>query len=1076
MNQDIEILRILAKYDKEIEKLYNKLLYQLSKVSLNITKIREGAFFSFDDYPEIKEKVNGVLNSYSKEQQDIILSGINTAMIKSFKANEAKFGEFSRYTNQAIIEMRNTAKNAFIESRMKPEQGLSLSQKVWNYTQQGKAEFEAGMSEILEEGLLSGTSAEELGRKLRSKLKHPDMVYKRYHLKKMTAKGKKDVVEWRRKVVDSEGKVHYVKEDLEKVGRGVYRSSRKNALRLTATEINMAYRYADYVRWNSEPFVVGFRIQLSENHTLNGKPFYDMCDDLVGVYPKTFKWAGWHPRCYSDDSEVLTNQGWKLFKDVQQSDLILSLNPDTKNVEWVTIRQQMNWHHKGDMIHYSNRSLDCLVTPEHEMVYLAKSTGKISRKDASEFKMSNGAFYRSCEYDANDRPAITIGNTSISFDSFCEFMGYWLSDGSTIWTVQIVIAQQDGDPNKQNIVECIEKMGFRVHTNNAKVEFYSKDLCQYLKQFGKCNTKFIPQEIKSASRRQIQIFLNAFISCDGYVKKPRPFVGSHGNVCVSKNPERIYFTTSKQLEADLGELILKIGKRPSFGINNKAGKVCHFKNGDYKTNYDCYSITECQATTATVFDKSVEEYDGMVYDLELSKNHIMYIRRNGKCFWGSNCRCIATSILVSKEEMEKISDLPDDEYRNYRSPNLVKKMPKAYDEYVKKEKDRILASMDRGTTPYWVRDNYKQGDIRKKFVWERVGKTKFKTQAQKDAIQKAWDERRRKNAILAAAEKRHAKRDAVAIQEAWDRRKARHKQINRTSMKVYSLVKSSYNMIDLTNLKWLSNKKNYLLLEKEYKSIAKQIQQINKERALYSESVKDELRELADILTERVKKRAQYTTLYDDVKKVVYAQTGVDLDFTMDVGVRRNTRLYSTRKGIGIRAVKSDTLANRQAYSVDDVVRYLNEVPDAISASIDYVYLCDFYNPSDTYWAKTYKIKNFRSYASGGHGTIRFYRNRMGGLDTSLNTKNTFLSTIYHETGHNIDTIVGKISKSEVWATAAELDRVGSGMVSVTSYGEAALAEDFAESVEMFVNNPLRMKKRFPHRYAILNALLKLYS
>lgn len=838
MNQDIEILRILAKYDKEIEKLYNKLLYQLSKVSLNITKIREGAFFSFDDYPEIKEKVNGVLNSYSKEQQDIILSGINTAMIKSFKANEAKFGEFSRYTNQAIIEMRNTAKNAFIESRMKPEQGLSLSQKVWNYTQQGKAEFEAGMSEILEEGLLSGTSAEELGRKLRSKLKHPDMVYKRYHLKKMTAKGKKDVVEWRRKVVDSEGKVHYVKEDLEKVGRGVYRSSRKNALRLTATEINMAYRYADYVRWNSEPFVVGFRIQLSENHTLNGKPFYDMCDDLVGVYPKTFKWAGWHPRCYSDDSEVLTNQGWKLFKDVQQSDLILSLNPDTKNVEWVTIRQRMNWHHKGDMIHYSNRSLDCLVTPEHEMVYLSKSTGKISRKDATEFKMSNGAFYRSCEYDANDRPSITIGDTSIPFDSFCEFMGYWLSDGSTIRTVQIVIAQQDGDPNKQNIVECIEKMGFRVHTNNAKVEFYSKDLCQYLKQFGKCNTKFIPQEIKSASRRQIQIFLDAFISCDGYVKKPRPFVGSHGNVCVSKNPERIYFTTSKQLEADLGELILKIGKRPSFGINNKAGKVCHFKNGDYKTNYDCYSITECQATTATVFDKSVEEYDGMVYDLELSKNHIMYIRRNGKCFWGSNCRCIATSILVSKEEMEKISDLPDDEYRNYRSPNLVKKMPKAYDEYVKKEKDRILASMDRGTTPYWVRDNYKQGDIRKKFVWERVGKTKFKTQAQKDAIQKAWDERRRKNAILAAAEKRHAKRDAAAIQEAWDSRKEKYSKLIKTAKNV-SVAAHGNSWVDSTNLNWLINKKKYHLLEAEYRKVAKELSLANKRKKQLSTLIPD---------------------------------------------------------------------------------------------------------------------------------------------------------------------------------------------------------------------------------------------
>lgn len=433
MNQDIEILRILAKYDKEIEKLYNKLIYQLSKVSLNITKIREGAFFSFDDYLELKEEVNNVLDSYTIEQQEVIMAGINEAMAKSFKVNNAVFKEFSRYSNQALTSMRATAAAAFIESRMKPKEGLSLSQKVWNYSRQSKAEFEAGMSEILEEGLLEGTSAEELGRKLRNKLKHPDMVYKRYHIKKMTATGKKDVVEWRRKIIDSNGKVRYVKEDLEKVGRGVYRSSRKNALRLTATEINMAYRYADHVRWNSEPFVIGFRIQLSENHTCNGKPFYDMCDDLVGVFPKFFRWAGWHPKC----------------------------------------------------------------------------------------------------------------------------------------------------------------------------------------------------------------------------------------------------------------------------------------------------------------------------------------------------RCIATAVLVDEKEMEKIAELSEEDYRNYRSPKLIEEMPKSYNEYVKKEKDRILASMDRGTTPYWVRDNYKGGDIRKKFVWEK--EKRAKTQAEKEAIQRRWDERKRRNAIEAARVKRHANRDALAIQEAWDLRKEKMK-------------------------------------------------------------------------------------------------------------------------------------------------------------------------------------------------------------------------------------------------------------------------------------------------------------
>ena len=31
----------------------------------------------------------------------------------------------------------------------------------------------------------------------------------------------------------------------------------------------------------------------------NGKrvPFYDICDELQGIYPKTFKWTGWHCFC-----------------------------------------------------------------------------------------------------------------------------------------------------------------------------------------------------------------------------------------------------------------------------------------------------------------------------------------------------------------------------------------------------------------------------------------------------------------------------------------------------------------------------------------------------------------------------------------------------------------------------------------------------------------------------------------------------------------------------------------------------------------------------------------------------------
>lgn len=72
----------------------------------------------------------------------------------------------------------------------------------------------------------------------------------------------------------------------------------------------MAYRLADWERWQQMDFVVGISIQLSNNHTCLGKdgephPFHDICDELEGEYPKTFKWVGWHPQCRCNAVPIL---------------------------------------------------------------------------------------------------------------------------------------------------------------------------------------------------------------------------------------------------------------------------------------------------------------------------------------------------------------------------------------------------------------------------------------------------------------------------------------------------------------------------------------------------------------------------------------------------------------------------------------------------------------------------------------------------------------------------------------------------------------------------------------------------
>lgn len=96
-----------------------------------------------------------------------------------------------------------------------------------------------------------------------------------------------------------DGKAHFVSEPLSHPGRGVYRSSYRNALRLAVTETNMAYHEADTLAWQHSPACIGIEVALSNNHTCRGVKgmFFDICDELAGKYPKGFKFTGWHPFC-----------------------------------------------------------------------------------------------------------------------------------------------------------------------------------------------------------------------------------------------------------------------------------------------------------------------------------------------------------------------------------------------------------------------------------------------------------------------------------------------------------------------------------------------------------------------------------------------------------------------------------------------------------------------------------------------------------------------------------------------------------------------------------------------------------
>lgn len=329
------IIQLLLQSSSDFNKLHDYVITELSKaVNKSVNEANPEELFKIAKTctPTEKDRVQALLDAYNNAVLSLIKQGITKAVLFSTNTQQNALSAFTRFEGKEVDAWRKETARAFIESRMKRDNGLNLSDRVWNYTQQTKSEFEVAVSQVLENGIGKGISAESLGRQVRQYLNNPDMMYRRYHRKQLMSDGtKKDIVEWRRRVIDKEGKVRFLKEDLAKVGTGVYRSARQNALRLTITETNMAYNYSNCKRWESEPFVLGIRIRLSANH-----PEEDICDELAGDYPKTFMWRGWHPRCMCSVSPILMDRKsdeWKKLRKMPKEEYEAYQSPNlVKNV------------------------------------------------------------------------------------------------------------------------------------------------------------------------------------------------------------------------------------------------------------------------------------------------------------------------------------------------------------------------------------------------------------------------------------------------------------------------------------------------------------------------------------------------------------------------------------------------------------------------------------------------------------------------------------------------------------------------------------------------------------------------
>lgn len=293
-------------YVAAVDALYGRatleIAYAASKGTYNPDKP-----FSFDDYPRTKAKAESIINDLANKVTAIVQTGSRKQWLFACKKNDefvASILDTSKVGKTDLKKMQDRNLDAMQTFQGRKLDGMNLSQRVWKYTEQYKAQIELG----LDVGLGEGRSAQQLSKDLRQNLQDPDRLFRR--------------------VRDKRGNLQLSKAAKAfHPGIGVYRSSAKNAARLTRSEINMAYRESDWLRWQQLDFVIGFEVQRS-NHEPQCK--CTVCERLVGRYPKYFKFKGWHPQCMCFATPIMED----FFSKSRSDDRVNRLKAALKGTEY----------------------------------------------------------------------------------------------------------------------------------------------------------------------------------------------------------------------------------------------------------------------------------------------------------------------------------------------------------------------------------------------------------------------------------------------------------------------------------------------------------------------------------------------------------------------------------------------------------------------------------------------------------------------------------------------------------------------------------------------------------------------
>jgi len=302
--------------------------------------------------------------------------------------------------------------------------------------------------------------------------------------------------------------------------------------------------------------------------------------------------------CFSNDTELLTKDGWRGIDEVTVGTEFATLNPDTREIEYQPATKLFVYDYDGEMYHMSNSAADHWVTPNHKMLYYTED-GYAKEILAENFFVTGGRL--PVAGLINRQELVSYSDTEIRLLTWCVTDGhlsYIRQDGT--YNYEFGFRKQRKIDRLQELLDSMNVPYTRSQIVNGITKFYINHLsAKFTKQLNDYHRGFSP--------RQVTILLEEWSHTDGSRADRR-------------SPGCFSLFTNRDDHLDiLQELATLSGHKTTVSTD---------ENHVHTIGVRLHTVqVRCDG-----INKGVVDYKGRVWCPEGAPFHTVIARRNGKIF------------------------------------------------------------------------------------------------------------------------------------------------------------------------------------------------------------------------------------------------------------------------------------------------------------------------------------------------------------------------------------------------------------------------------------------------------------